>query len=271
MATRRVYETLQGQRIEFDEPDAKLARLLRRVEEAAASNKAREDELVALIYSDENPLLEPSPVGGAPLVTKGTLAHPVWRVLTDLLERARVRERGIDVDKLAAGYKLSVAEAAERLGVHESAIRQAVQAGRLPAWVKEGRIYLHPKWLEQFGATLAEKGKRGPKPLKRALLRYKVGSVPGASLRMKAPARITVPPGGTVEAELTEWRLVGVITSRRGDDGGKTQRFFVLEPEPGADNVIRCSDLWVRGAFRIASKENNSRKALEAWKAFEAE
>jgi excisionase family DNA binding protein len=145
----RIHETLNGHRVEYDEPDAKLARFLARVEKAMVDEHVTENEMIALVYSVENPLLESSAIGG-PLVTKETLANPIYRVLADLLERKRVAARGIDIVKLAAKYTLTVAEAAEQLGAHENTVRKAIREGRLASWVKDGQHYLNPKWVDQF-------------------------------------------------------------------------------------------------------------------------
>lgn len=273
---RIIHTTLQGHRIEYDQPDAKLGRFLKRAESLAEDEGTTEDDLVALIYSDQNPLLEPSPVGGAPLVTKETLAHPCYRVLTDLLERVRVRERGIDVGKLAAGYTWTVAEAAEELGVHESAVRQAIKAGRLPSWVKDGRLYLHPKWTRQFGEQ-TKGNRRGPKAhrisvepgdyrVTAAPLDIRVGNAPGTSFRVKFPeARFELDSSdhhartGVVE----NWKQVGVISG-----GAGRYRFFVLEPSD-EENAIEFGEFYVRGRFTIAEKVNNARKAREGWDAFQ--
>jgi excisionase family DNA binding protein len=162
------YETITGHTIELDDPAPEVARFIGKVEALAAEKRTTEEQLIGLVYSDQNPILERSPVGGAPLVTKGVLGTAPYRILKDLLERKRIAEQKIDVEKLAAGYTLTTAEAAERLGVHESAIRQAAADGRLASWVKGGKHHFHPKWLDDFGAASEKRGRPGPAPAKRA-------------------------------------------------------------------------------------------------------
>jgi excisionase family DNA binding protein len=160
MATSRIHEAITGHSIEYPEPSGKLlalAKLILKLEGLLTDAKKTEEDLVALIYSGANPLLEPSPVGGSPLVTKETLARPEYRVLLDLLERKRIAVRKIDVTKIAAGYTLTVAQAAERLGIHESAVRQAIAAGRLASWIRDGRTMLHPKWVDLFAKTALQR------------------------------------------------------------------------------------------------------------------
>lgn len=159
MQKRVVHLTVTGHRVEYDEPDGKLARFLARVEKLAGDPKTTEDDLVSVIYSAENPILAPSPFGDRGIVTRETLGNPVYRVLTDILRRKDFAERRVDIAKLSAGYTLSVVEAAERIGVHESAVRQAIAANRIASWVKDGRHYLHPKWVDQFAEGIEQKSK----------------------------------------------------------------------------------------------------------------
>jgi len=149
MNKSRIYETINGLQIEYAEPDPKLARFLAKVERAIEDQSVNYVQMLALAFSEENPLMQPSPLGGA-MATKETVSHPVYRVLNDMLERKHLTARGADVSRLAAGYTLTVTQAAEKIGAHESTIRKAIREGRLACWVKNGQHYLHPKWLAQF-------------------------------------------------------------------------------------------------------------------------
>ena len=48
-----------------------------------------------------------------------------------------------------------------QLGVSVSAVRQAIDAGRLGAWLKAGRVFVDPRSLATFKLS-----PRGPKPRK---------------------------------------------------------------------------------------------------------
>lgn len=157
------YTLVTGRVIRYQADDKMLA-FLDELRAPASDAKTTENDLISFVYSDANPLLVVLWRGMAPMVTGKTLANPAYRVARDLLERKRYAARGIDVKKLAAEYTLTVSDAAKTLGVHESAVRQAIQAGRLASWIRNGRTMLHPKWTKQFAGSLKGKGKPGPKP-----------------------------------------------------------------------------------------------------------
>lgn len=255
------HETLSGHRIEFEKPTGKLATFLRRAQAAAEDPKVTEDDLVALLYSAENPLLSPGLVPGRGVVTKETLANPVYRVLQDLLFRKHVAERKVDVQALADRHTLTPSEVAERLGVHVSAVRQAIQAQRLPAWVKDGRLYIDPRALDAFELVRA-----GPKAQGRPLT-ICAGSSPGTSFRVKHPgARELERKGRAVVSQVEEWSRVAVLSGGEG-----RHRFFELEPVASGEERIKLGEFYVEGPFRIVKKINNPREAREAYKVFEPE
>ena len=254
-----IHETLSGHRIEYDDPDPELAAFLASVRAAADDHEATENELITLIYSADNPLLSPGLVPGQGVVTKETLAHPVYRVLQDLLLRKHVIEHGVDVEAMAARHTIGASEAAERLGVHVSAVRQAIEAQRLASWVKGGRHFIAPAALAAF-----ELAKRGPKPRGRAL-RFRAGNAPGQSFRVKAPSsEVLEKKGKTVTAEVGEWQRIAVLSGSEG-----SYRFFEIEPVASGSERIAAGPFFVEGPFRIVRKVNNSREANREWKAFE--
>jgi excisionase family DNA binding protein len=145
-----VYETVNGLRIEYPEPSPEVARFLAQVERGTSDSKVSHEDLVSLVFGEANPVLEKSPLG-LPYVTASVHERPVFRVMQDLLARKQMTKRGLSAEKVAAGYTLTVAQAAERLGVSASAVRQAIAKGKLATWVKGGTYYLHPKWTDQYG------------------------------------------------------------------------------------------------------------------------
>lgn len=153
-----IYETITGHRIEYT-PKPKVAAFLRRLEAMVADESATESDCIALAYSTENPILDHSMFPGRGAVTRDVLADPAYRVMTDLLFRKRIAERQIDVATTEARYTMTVAEAAEELGVHVSAIRQAIASQRLASWHREGRHYLDPRAVRAMRLTAAA-GKR---------------------------------------------------------------------------------------------------------------
>ncbi|MBX3216932.1 MAG: hypothetical protein KF850_33175 [Labilithrix sp.] len=157
MTTTKDYRTVSGHTITF-EAGPKVAAFLRRIEAAVDDPKVSERELTGLAFSAENPILDHSLFPGRGGVTPKVLADPAYHVMTDLLFRKQLAEQGDGVEKIAARYSMTVAEAAAELGIHASAVRQAIAARRLASWVKDGQHYLDPRAVRAL-----EVGTRGPK------------------------------------------------------------------------------------------------------------
>jgi excisionase family DNA binding protein len=193
-------------------------------------------------------------------------------VLQDLIQRKDLRERGIEVEEIAARFTMTVAEAAERLMVDVSAVSKMIHAGRLPSWVKgrEGpgrsrQFYLDPDGLGALGPV----GRRGSPPRDMVPLKYRVGQEKGTVLRLRYAGEQgeTVEAGSEgapVEGELLRWRRVGILHGRHG----KLQ-MSVLEPGPD-QRVIRQGTLAIKGNFITVEKVSNASTAGRAWKAFRA-
>lgn len=257
------YTTISGHSLDYPEPEPELAKLLTRLRKMVDDPKATENNMIELAYSRENPILGAGLHPSRGMVTRETLANPVYHVITDLLDRKRAALEGWNLDELASEYTLTPAEAAAKLGVHYSAVQQAIKAWRLPSWVKDGRYYLTERSLETF-----EVGKRGPRAADAGEpLDVCVGHTDGQSFRMKHPGdleNIARIEGHVVAGRVARWKRVGVISGTEGK-----HRFFVLEPGTEG-NELKFGPFYVKGTFRIAEKVNAAEKAREAWKAFTA-
>lgn len=153
----RHHTTVSGRCIEYS-PTPKASSFLERLEKLAADPKVAEQQLIGLAYSQENPILDASFHPGRGMVTRAVLDDPAYEVMVDLLFRRRMAEDGVSAETLAARYSMTVAEAAEELGIHESAVRQAIAAKRLASWIKDGnRHYLDPRAVRTL-----EVGTRAP-------------------------------------------------------------------------------------------------------------
>lgn len=153
---KRSYTTVMGHEIRLDVAP-KVAAFLGRMELLAGDRATTEQTMIGVAYSTENPMLDQSPFPGRGGITKEVLADPAYRVMTDLLFRKRIAERKIDIEKIAARYTMTIAEAAAERGVHESAIRQAIASVRLASWYRDGRHYLDPRAVRAL-----EVGTRAP-------------------------------------------------------------------------------------------------------------
>lgn len=153
------YTTLAGETVEYRRPEPALAAFLARVVDAAHDPGVTESAMIDLLYGPENPLLDTSIIPGRGVVTKAAFEHPVYRVLQDLLGRKRVQVGTLDLAASDARHTVSVTEAAERLGVHPSAVRQALQTGRLAGRKVGGTWLTTEEALASFRVV-----RRGPRP-----------------------------------------------------------------------------------------------------------
>jgi hypothetical protein len=259
------HTTMSGHALEVSDDRGDVIAFLARLEKMLGNKKATESDMIALAYGRENPILDHTifPERGA--VTREILADPAYQVVVDLVARKRLAEDGIDPEKLAAEYTITVPEAAVKLGVHENAVRQAIASRRLASWVKGGRHYMHPRSLASF--ELAARGPKPPEDRMRAgaPLEVRLGNKPGSSFRLKHDGMVGDEKRvGDHEIQFTlgAWRKIGVMMGR-----GDSQRLFVLEPAD-EETEVRHGDFYVKGKFRVSKKLNNARIANEAWKAW---
>jgi excisionase family DNA binding protein len=281
--------TVSGHEITY-EPNEEVAAFIDRVVALAAKKTTKEADLVALVYSRENPILDKTlfPERGA--VTKAVLDHPVYGVLMDLLARKRLEQDKVDVASLGEEYTLSPSDAAKVLGVNESAIRQAIDARRLPSWKRDGR-----HWLKRDHVLAFQLGTRGPKktaePERGSNLTMRFGHAKGLRMRVftgmpvfsvdqteqaldEKPQIDTRRDGDTnvVYGELVEpWTTFHVLVAVERA-GKKTHRYFLLRPSHAQNELSFVDGLfYVKGRFRIAEEVTNDRAALEHWKQRESD
>lgn len=277
----KLHTTVSGHRVEYD-PSSKVDAFLRRLERMVDDETVSEQDMIGVAYSGDNPILAHDVFPGRGAVTKAVLDDPTYAVMTDLLFRKRIAQESIDVEKLAARYSMTVPEAAEQLGVHESAVRQAIGAKRLASWMKDGRHYLEPKSLDSFevgtrgprgsvaqGAAgprtkSVTHGTRGPRAKSGGPLEIVMGHAKDLSLKVRSSEPVEPVErveGNIVKGALEHWKRVVVMTT--GVGGSK--RAFVLEPA-AEDNEVTFGPFSVRGRFVVAEKANAAKKAEQIWK-----
>jgi hypothetical protein len=256
------WTTLSGRELSFDEPAGALGAYWERLQQAAADPTVSHDALLALLYSVDNPLLDRNLMPGRGSVTRAVLDNPLYQAMTDLLGRKQVQLGQLDLATAGAPYTVTLAEAADALGLSSTAARQAIDTYRLAGWKKGGVWFIHPASLESY--KLANYGP-ALKPNTGERLEVRMGADgSGETLKLKYPAGEMEKEAGHVHTGHIPagWRRVGVLTT-----SGPTTRFFALEPgdEMGS---IELAGFYVRGRFRRAATENSSAKARLAWKAF---
>lgn len=257
----RIHVSLAGHDIKYDDPDPKTERFIKRVQALADDPKSKTDDVVALIYGDENPILDRTlfPERGA--VTKEVLENPVYHVLCDLLARKQAAVSGATPEKLSKRYTLTVAEAAEQAHVSADAIRKAIKARRLPSWKRDGEYFIDPKTLL---ALVPEVGKRGV--VTPGVLRYSSGydEDKAVTFRLKIPGgEVPFDELGNV-GRVTKWERVGVLV---GFGGGL--RFFELVPGDEKQR-LDADPFYIEGNFDYARKVNGAAAARKAWEGFKA-
>jgi excisionase family DNA binding protein len=154
----QTHQTISGQTINFSNVPAQQIAFLEKLKLMAAHRGTTHDEMIVKAYGPENPILDPNAIPGRGAVTAEVIGKPAYRAMTDILFRKEMIERGVTAESLAECFTLTPAEVAARLGVTVSAVRQAIDAGRLGAWLKGGRVFIDPRSLVTFKLS-----PRGPK------------------------------------------------------------------------------------------------------------
>jgi excisionase family DNA binding protein len=151
------YTTTVGEMVEYDATPEEAA-FLARVRSAVEDPRVTVGELTDLVYGLDNPVLERGifPARGA--VTKAVFARPIYHVMLDLLDVKRLQHGQLDMAAAARRYSMTIAEAAEQLGVHTSAVRQAVQAHKIAARKQGGSWLLDPASVEAYRVTRGPSG-----------------------------------------------------------------------------------------------------------------
>lgn len=250
--------TVSGEEISYPAPAPHVAAFLARVVDAAKDPRVSDGALTNLIYGKENPILDQTILPDSGVVTREAFANPLYEVMTDLLYRKRL---AVGVNAPAGSeFTLTVTKAAEQLGVHPSAVRQAIAAGRIEA-KKMGHIhFLRPADVEAF-----KPARRGPAA--RSQLELRIGSAPGESFRVQVDGGKldeTARKGKVIEGVIERFDRVALLSG--GED---KYRFFELEPSD-TEEELKFKDFFVRGRFRIARKVNNAEAARAEWKKFGA-
>lgn len=259
------YATMSGHEFEVEDERRDAVAFLERMQKMLEDPKVTENDMIALGYGSENPFLDHAMFPGRGAVTPRVFEDPAYHVMADLIARKRLAQDRVDPETLAAEYTITVPEAAARLGIHESAVRQAIASRKLASWVKDGRHFLHPRSLASY-----QLGTRGPKPTSTrpragSPVSIRFGNAPGVSFRTKHDGIVAESQKvGQHATEMTvgAWHQIAVMSG-----AGPEARMLILEPAD-EENEITNAGFFVRGKFRIAKRLNNLRIANEAWKAW---
>ncbi|WP_394847365.1 hypothetical protein LZC95_07855 [Pendulispora brunnea] len=264
------HTTLSGQTIEYA-PSQPVAQFLKRLKAMSEDPDISEGEMIAFAYGLKNPLLDHSifPERGA--VTKEVLSAPAYQVMTDLLARKRVQQDGIDVEKLAAEFTVSVSEAARELGKTPAAIRQAIQYRRVRAWMKTGPkgkqdYFLRPESVRTLGAIM-----RGSKDSTPGPLLVRVGHIAGNMVEIKHPGDLEDRKKDArreiIEGRIPRWKRVAF---RYGGGVNQSPRLRVIEPADEPNEFTWGGEFFIRGNFKyVGETVNNRKRQEEEWATFQ--
>ncbi len=125
----RTYQMITGRTLDLTGADTSTIRFLKRL--MAMAPASTHDQMIGLAYGTQNPIMDVNAIPGRGAVTAEILGTPAYRAMTDVLFRKQLAESGTSVEELASQFTMTPAEVAARLGVHVSAIRQAIDAA---AW-----------------------------------------------------------------------------------------------------------------------------------------
>lgn len=255
------YQTVSGHVIDLS-PSSEVRAHLDELQRMASDPGVPEATFIATAYGPTSPIMDPNVMPGVGMVTAAVMAKPEYAVVRDLYYRKSLASRGIPLESVERQYTLTPADAAERLGIHVSAVRQAIASGRLPSWIKDGRHYLHPDTVRAFAPE-----RRGPAPEGHAV-HVIFGSDGEHVLKLKADApllhRARVAPHIEAADVDAGWKRIAVLTVDKHHD---KERLFILAPASTEDHV-GLRTLRVSGRFRIVEKINNAREARRVWKEF---
>jgi len=158
MTKTTTYTTLSGFTIEHTIPVGAIAAFMDNVRDAADDSRLGIDSMITLVYGQSNPLLDRTTFTGVGAVTPAVFANPLYHVLLDRIGRKRVQLGLLDLAATEARYTVTPEEAADQLGISVSAVRQAIERHKLPAWKRGGRIFLDPVSIATYAVS-----NRGPR------------------------------------------------------------------------------------------------------------
>ena len=253
--SKHKHTTIDGREIVYTASSA-LAAFLDRVVALANDPRISEDEMIELVYSKENPLLDKTMFADRGAVTREVFDNPAYHVMLDWLGRKRQQEGRLDMKQVYAAATMSVTEAARKLGISTSAVRQAIYADRLAA-VKKGRNYvLDPRDVENYHV-----GSHGP--ARTPALKVRVGKDGNKSLLLKAPGYLETSKDGAISTgEVQSFRTAAI---KLGKDGH--QVMLIIEPDD-EERVRKLGKLYVRGKFRVVEEIEGDGNAANRFRFF---
>lgn len=268
----RKYTFTNGEELEYDIDDPELESYLSKVREAAQDPDVSSNELLDLIYSTDNPLMDSDVIPGRGVITDEGREHPAYDIMIDQLQIKRTQEgdfEGQETDGYGPSsgrYSMSVSEASDELDISTSAVRQAIYNDRLEARKRGGAWRLDLESVESYQVS-----DRGPNAA------AQVGEPLDVVLGYKEGFNFSVAHDG--EFELDERRegnvLAGTIRGwtqaavkqNRKLESGDALTYLKLEPDDDSSSV-QMDEFEVEGEFRISRVVSDNEEARETFQSF---
>lgn len=252
------HTTASGDELTLQLTDDELA-FYRRVRAMCDDPSKNAGDVIDLVWSDQNPILAPSPIPGRGYVTAAVYARPAYRAFDDLAWIKQVHDRTVTQPDLS--FDLTVADAAARLGISEGAVRKAMTAGRLPRQKRKNKLYTTSAAVAAFVPSA-----RGPQSSKRArkgaegALRVVWGSAPGLSFAVVSDGQLVEESreGQVRTGRLEGWTWAFVKSKRQGNARG-----WMVTPG-GTTEQVTNDPFGVWGAVTVAENYRDGR-VTAAW------
>lgn len=259
----KTYKTLNGHEIVYDSLNKTESAFLARAQEAADNPGVTTDQMIALVYGRENPILDST--HGHPMVTPHVLDHPLYRILSDLIGVKRVQLGQLDLAKAHAKFTLDVPAAAAQLGVTPQSVRAAIDTSRLPGIFRNGQWWLSPDSVGSYQVS-KRAGRSGVKSSKRGIrevVAFVIGHTDHGSLSVEVDAGVTIDlkEKGLLHGTFNDgWKRAMIKTTSKSGT-----RVFEIESASGAVKAIDHAGMLVKGSFELVKKYNDTKRANEAW------
>lgn len=266
MPKKLQHETLLGEQIEYPQPPPEVAAFLARAKLAAYDPLVSEDALISVIYGPENPVLEHGIFSGRGAVTPAVLKNPVYPIFLDLLDVKRAALGKTSKAALEAAFTETVSETAERLSLTTSAVRQAVEKGKIAAVKRPNGWLIDPRSADTYAETSKRRGPARSVPA----LKVTFGNETGTSFRVKIKdleitGRESLPDGRITHGEVGSFKRAAFAIS-----GEEMHRVFIIEPATKFA-TYEHGRFKIDGKFKFVAKVNDARKASTAFKEFSPE
>jgi len=254
------YTLVSGETVTYDDPDPEVADYVARVREAAQDPTVSVDDLLELIYSNDNPLLESDQIPGKGMVTTEVFEDPVYKVMADQISVKRIQQGTLDPETMHDKYTVSVSDAADELGISTSAVRQAIYKDRLAAVKKGGAWKIAPSSIDAY-----EVSNRGPSAATGEPLHVVIGSKKGVSFSVAHDGELERErqEGNLIYGTIRNWTHAAIKSVRKFGRNGDAIDAVELRPDSGleASDSISTEDLKVQGMFSVESVALDNRQA----------